>query len=965
LDNLARLLESDGGEEKALFIWVQLAGRVRQLGAHRLDTLVRILSHPKALEIATSGGEDFLKKWKEILARSASKEVRVWVEDFRPPESIFLKEIFLFLERFFQEEPGSQRRALDLFNVIVPPDIFHQWGLWWEELLRLLAPPQRIPETLWLVLKWSESDVAVYQSQLESLACEMPPEMSFLTGGLLTREKLILYRLSALNDLPGLQEVIFDLVSPEQKTLYKLALQWISRLPASWRLESLYLFKKFLASTSGDQNDYLKKQVVPLFRELLRSLPPEKLPIFVQNREQLEGIFWDEIPNWKRTWAAIVEWVGTLEQSDNLHVPILVSQATDDPHWQQAILLELASSSLNLSKIFDDALSLAIQMIDETKQLVPTIEKLEKLREKDPEFEHWGGLPAVVQMFRPTPWLRFLRETILEEGIAILKEVPWLAHLAGAVKIPAVLPPYPETVSIPEWAERYPEPLHAELGFLAALSPEAQRTAKRILAKDFPPSEGLLEEVEVLKALVKAHPERRMLARRLENLQVRLQQEQRAVSPARLEHLRSKLRRAIRREVFRQVQENLRASIGETLKRLLDVPELPDWIWQPKHRDVLIGIWHCKKDIGWAYQLGIQLLRRRCGPPPWRPWEAKPNQEFLAQLRQEGIDPEPWVHPTGPVEAVGDNGRRVWLALEQDPLEIFQMGAYFNTCLSPWEENFFAAIVNAADANKQVLYARDQQGHVVGRCLLAISNDFTLLTYHPYCHDPDLNFPKLVQQFVKQLSEQMNIYLASQGKVRCLISKGWYSDNPIKVTDTASLWAKDSLLRKQLLTRPLGELRVLLKDLLEGVPLGEEDISQFLRLPELETRPELVLLILPYLRRPPYLSTSTYEHLFHRLEKMAVPVPSPFHEEIRRFVREICLPLMVKFHRDGPRDLTYGVARQLVRIDPWSVLRFIRATRPHGVRRDRDERNSDRRSLLAQAFAASGREDLARHFQNE
>jgi len=211
----------------------------------------------------------------------------------------------------------------------------------------------------------------------------------------------------------------------------------------------------------------------------------------------------------------------------------------------------------------------------------------------------------------------------------------------------------------------------------------------------------------------------------------------------------------------------------------------------------------------------------------------------------------------------------------------------------------------------------------------------------------------------------MNISLASQGKVRCLISKGWYSDNPIKVTDTASLWAKDSLLRKQLLTRPLGELRVLLKDLLEGVPLGEEDISQFLRLPELETRPELVLLILPYLRRPPYLSTSTYEHLFHRLEKMAVPVPSPFHEEIRRFVREKALPLMVKFHRDGPRYLTYGVARQLVRIDPWSVLRFIRATRPHGVRRDRDEQDSDRRSLLAQAFAASGREDLARHFQNE
>ncbi len=395
-------------------------------------------------------------------------------------------------------------------------------------------------------------------------------------------------------------------------------------------------------------------------------------------------IFDEEIPNWKQTCEAIEEWVGRLEQSENLDVPIWVSRATDDPHWQQEILLELASGSLNLSKISGDVLQLAVRMVDEPKQLVPTIEKLHELHKKRPWYGIWEDLPTVVQMFRSTPWLGFLREVILEEGIAIVEEVRWLACLARAMEITSVLPSYPEKVSMPEWAKRYPEPLHPELGFLAALSSEAERTAEKILGKDFPPPERLRKELEALKALVKAHPERSTLARRLENLQARLQQGQTTVSPARLEHLRAKVRRAIRREFFRQVQDNLRAAIEEALKRLLDLPQIPDWIWQPKHGNALRGILDCKQyGRTWACQLGIQLLRRRCGPPPWRPWEAKPNQEFLARLQQRGIDPEPWVHPAGPVEAVGDNGRRVWLAMEQDPLEIFQLGAYMNTCLAP------------------------------------------------------------------------------------------------------------------------------------------------------------------------------------------------------------------------------------------------------------------------------------------
>ena len=80
----------------------------------------------------------------------------------------------------------------------------------------------------------------------------------------------------------------------------------------------------------------------------------------------------------------------------------------------------------------------------------------------------------------------------------------------------------------------------------------------------------------------------------------------------------------------------------------------------------------------------------------------------------------------------GSNGRNVVLAFEHDPLEIFQMGWHFSTCLSPGVFNFFSVFSNAADINKQVVYARDEQGRVVGRCLLALTEDGNLLTFEPY-----------------------------------------------------------------------------------------------------------------------------------------------------------------------------------------------------------------------------------------
>ena len=100
---------------------------------------------------------------------------------------------------------------------------------------------------------------------------------------------------------------------------------------------------------------------------------------------------------------------------------------------------------------------------------------------------------------------------------------------------------------------------------------------------------------------------------------------------------------------------------------------------------------------------------------------APANARWLSRLSRLGVDPRPWLEGIGTWVRAARDGRVVLLSLEDDPLAVLQMGAPFATCLAPGDFNYFSAVSNAADLNKRVLYARDPQGRVLGRCLLAIS----------------------------------------------------------------------------------------------------------------------------------------------------------------------------------------------------------------------------------------------------
>jgi hypothetical protein len=77
-------------------------------------------------------------------------------------------------------------------------------------------------------------------------------------------------------------------------------------------------------------------------------------------------------------------------------------------------------------------------------------------------------------------------------------------------------------------------------------------------------------------------------------------------------------------------------------------------------------------------------------------------------------------------------GREVRIAVVQDPVQVFLMGSYFNTCLSLGNCNEMSVLANAHDANKQVIFMRDSDGKVLARQLVAVSQGFGFTGYHCY-----------------------------------------------------------------------------------------------------------------------------------------------------------------------------------------------------------------------------------------
>lgn len=93
------------------------------------------------------------------------------------------------------------------------------------------------------------------------------------------------------------------------------------------------------------------------------------------------------------------------------------------------------------------------------------------------------------------------------------------------------------------------------------------------------------------------------------------------------------------------------------------------------------------------------------------------NVRFLARFVRAGGKGDAWL--AGFCEEKIVEGTLVTIQTEDDPLEILRMGTLFGTCLSEGDINAHAAVANAVDLNKRVVYVRNG-ARIIGRKLVAV-----------------------------------------------------------------------------------------------------------------------------------------------------------------------------------------------------------------------------------------------------
>ena len=152
------------------------------------------------------------------------------------------------------------------------------------------------------------------------------------------------------------------------------------------------------------------------------------------------------------------------------------------------------------------------------------------------------------------------------------------------------------------------------------------------------------------------------------------------------------------------------------------------------------------------------------------------NRAFITEAARR-FDVEAWLAPRARDVRVG--GVAHHLAVERDPIEVLRMGIPFGTCLSLEDGcNAASTVINAADANKQVIYLRDRPGNIVARQLVAVSSSDALIGYRVYVaaaeHREEIL--ALFDAFTADLAAAARIPRASTGKPAEIHQGFWYDD---------------------------------------------------------------------------------------------------------------------------------------------------------------------------------------------
>lgn len=902
------------GPEAAVVIGLELVHLALALGPKAVAPLVRLLGEPAAHHVLTHAVGEHVNA---IVAAVEQRGRALPVE----PRARAIATAGASLRWLLGRDPTVARRWLGLLSRCDVTPLLHAWEQWWPPLRKLAARGHALCNDPHHEGRERSQRLASLRRQVMAHRAAMPRELHL---------PALLEALPALADAgfePGYGHAcrILERIPEPQHAILRagLVLEW-SHLHASphpwWSPRRLPVLLQALDEHLG---------VRPLHATRLSPWLSQARSVAARGRggrgvaeellEQERGV-----PHIASFFAAL-RWL----EAHAPDVPIedivravahQVEALPDDPARAACLAAALHRADHHAPRIAPATLRAAWRICaPEPDGYVPVVRALERIESET------GLEPARLvdgMSLGPGGDLGLLRELLGSDDLgALVRCGRKLAVLHALGQAPRVEPPVADRATA--WLEPHPAALRDDLVWLAAQTNQAESIAAKVLRSLHHAHAAIDEEQRAIAAmLAQASPERAQALRaRLVTLERRRSAPPPAPSPAKLERVRAKLRRRGALARLEALEAAADAILPRAVARELGLPAAPPWALEERVLSLLIPLRQLDAP---TRRLARTLARARAGAPPWDLREHPANAAFLSVLRRRGIDPAPWLDGIGTaVEGRGDG--RMWLALEDDPLEVFHMGRHFGTCLSPGHCNFFSVFANAADVNKRVLMARDGRGTVLGRRLLCLTSDGHLLAFNAYCHDATRGFDEASAAFARRLADAMGTAVVARGEVPRLVSPAWYDDGPIDIAGQLDVLADGSELRLALAHASAADLPSILSRAFERPKLDEWLAPMVLALPELLGRTELARTLLALVRHPERLPLSACERL------SALLVEAGAADDASTMLTAPMVTALLQQHRDHRWMSPEGLAA-LTAIAPSRTLELLRRTRAQGVR---------------------------------
>ncbi|MDD5065646.1 MAG: hypothetical protein PHF84_01235 [bacterium] len=126
-----------------------------------------------------------------------------------------------------------------------------------------------------------------------------------------------------------------------------------------------------------------------------------------------------------------------------------------------------------------------------------------------------------------------------------------------------------------------------------------------------------------------------------------------------------------------------------------------------------------------------------------------------------------------------DYAGKIILEIETNPFQYLFMGEYgFASCLSIRGAYVWSAISNAIDIDKAVIWAREPEGNIIGRRLIALT-PHGIISYRTYANRHGLAIDRFFTRFIREYAEHCHTVIARQIKWKPLLSDRWYDDGSL------------------------------------------------------------------------------------------------------------------------------------------------------------------------------------------